>query len=316
MGLIKNALACLTLLGMSTLPVAAETQLNMGGSTTTSGFFPYYSAVANGISSDSDEVNVTVVSAGGFSKNQGLLRSGDMDFGGVSPDLIQSAIDDGYDGFRVLWWTVAARQNMMAKAGSGVSNVADFDGKCFHPGQNGSSTQKNMLIILKALGVQPKLHMSDSKDAINAIKNNRCIGLAKSTTSARLDSATAELGVTTPLVGVGYTKDQMAVVKEALPWIGFVEMPGHDGGEPYNVHAIWVGFAATDRMNEETAYAVTKGMMAGLEDQATAMSSIEGIDIAQQTLDVSEYPLHAGAVRYYREAGYTVPDHLLPPEMK
>lgn len=310
------AVGLATGIGLTASTAIAETQLNMGGSSTSSGFFPYYSAIANGISRDSDELNVTVVSPGGFAKNQGLLREGDLDFGGISPDLIQSAIDDGYDGFRVLWWSLAARQNMMATKESGISNIADFDGKCFHPGMNGSSGQKNMLKILKALNIQPNLHMSDRKDAINAIKNGRCLGQMKATTSGRLDGASAELNLTTPLQGVGYTPEQIDAIKKDIPWMGFVEMPGLDGEDPYKVHAIWIGFTATDRMDADTAYAVTKGMVASLDDQRAALKALKGVDIIQQTLDVSEYPLHEGAVRFYREQGNTVPDRLLPPELR
>lgn len=296
----------------------AETQLNMGGSTTTSGFFPYYTAIANAISADADDVNVTVVSAGGFARNQSLMRQGELDFGGISPDLIADAEADGFAGFRILWWSLPAIQNMMATRESGFSNIADFQGACFHPGMNGSSGQKNMMRILNVLDIEPKLYLSDPKDAINAIRNGRCAGQMKATTAPRLDSASAELNLTTPLQPVGYTPDQIAAIKQAYPWMGFYEMPAGvtEGAQPYTVHAVWIGFAATDRMDADTAYKVMKGMMAGIEDQKASLKAIADVDILQQTLDVSEYPLHEGAVRFYREAGYEVPDRLLPPEMR
>jgi TRAP-type uncharacterized transport system substrate-binding protein len=104
-------------------PAVAETQLNMGGSTNTSSFYPYYSALANGISANDDTLNVTVVSAGGFAANAVLLQEGDLDFGGISPDIIADAEEEGYDGFRVLWWTLPAIQNLMATKASGITNL-------------------------------------------------------------------------------------------------------------------------------------------------------------------------------------------------
>ncbi|EBA07950.1 TAXI family TRAP transporter solute-binding subunit [Sagittula stellata] len=299
-------------------PVAAETQLNMGGSTTTSTFYPYYSSLANGISAANSELNVTVVSPGGFAANSVLMQEGDIDFGGISPDLIADAEAEGYDGFRVLWWTLPAIQNMMATDASGITDLAGFEGRCFHPGMNGSSQQKNMLRVLQALDIKPDLYMSDSTDAISALKNGRCDGQMRATQAPRLDSASAELNLTTPVHPIGYTDEQIEKIRAAMPWMGFYDMPAGvtEGSEPYTVHAVWIGFTATERMEEDMAYQLVKGMLDSTDTQAAALPAIEGVDIAQQTLDVSEYPLHAGAVRAYREAGYEVPARLLPPELQ
>lgn len=296
----------------------AETQLNMGGSTTSSGFFPYYSAIANSISESDAALNVTVVSPGGFAANTTLIQEGELDFGGISPDLIADAEDAGFDGFRILWWSLPAIQNIMATEASGHTTLQDFQGECFHPGMNGSSQQRNMLRVLEALDIRPQLYMSDSVDAINAIRNGRCDGQLRATTAPRLDSASAELNLTTPLRPIGFTSEEIETIRAAYPWMGFFEMPAGvtERSEPYTVHAIWIGFAATADMDEDTAYRIVKGMIAGLDGQRAALPAIAEVDVLQQTLDVSEYPLHAGAVRAYREAGYTVPDRLLPPEMQ
>lgn len=296
----------------------AETQLNMGGSTNTSGFFPYYSAVATSINKANPDLNVTVISTGGLEKNSVLLQRGQLSFGAMSPDLISDAQEKGYEDFRVLWWTIPAIQNLMATTKSGITNIAEFDGKCFHPGMNGSSGQKSMLKILSALDIQPDLYMSDSGDAINAIKAGRCDGQMKATMVHGLDSASAELNLTTPLHPVGYSSEQIEKIKAGLPWMGFTDMPANvtDGSEPYTVHSIWIGFVTTTAMNEQTGYEIVKGMMEGIEDSRAAMSYLKDVDILQQTLEVATSPLHPGAVRYLREAGYDVPDALVPPEMK
>lgn len=318
---MKNAFAGFAILacGLAAAPALAQgKQINMGGSTTTSGYYPYYTAVANAISALDNGLNVTIVSPGGFAKNVQLMTSGQLDFGGVSPDLIQDQIDKGNDVLRVLWWVNPAIQNAMARKDAGIKSFSDLGKFCFHPGMAGSSTQKAMGLILRALDVTPKLHLSDSADAINALKDGRCDGQVKSITGNTLDAATAELNLTTPMWPISYTPEEKAKVKKALPWISFVDVkPGIVEGAPgYTTHALWVGFAATKDMDDETAYNVVKGMWAGIADQQLALKAIADIDVMQQTLDVSDYPLHAGAVRFYRERGLSVPDKLLPPEMK
>lgn len=297
---------------------AQAEQLNMGGSTTTSAYYPYYTAVANAISSADNGLNVTVVSPGGFAKNMQLMQSGQLDFAGVGPDLIQEQIDKGNDNIRVLWWANPAIQNIMVKKELDIESVSDLGEICFHPGMTGSASQKAMVEILQVLDVQPEFHLSDSADAINAIKDGRCEGQVKSMSGNTLDAATAELNLTTPMWPVGYTEEEQQSVKKAIPWMSFVDVPAGivEGAPPYTTHALWVGFGAPKDMDEETAYNVVKGMWSGIEEQRTALKALEGVDVMQQTLDVSQYPLHAGAVRYYRERGLEVPERLVPPEMK
>lgn len=298
---------------------AQEQQLNMGGSTTASAYYPYYTAVANAISGADNGLNVTVVSAGGFAKNMQLMQSGQLEFGGTGPDLIQEQIDKGNDNIRVLWWTNPAIQNIMITKdlAEEVDSVGDLESVCFHPGMTGSASQKAMLAILQALDIRPEFHLSDSADAINAIKDGRCDAQVKSMSGSTLDAATAELNLTTPMWPVGYTEEEQAKVKEAIPWMSFVEVPAGivEGAPSYTTHALWVGFGAPVSMDEETAYEVVKGMWSGIEDQQVALKAIEGIDVMERTLEVSQYPLHEGAVRYYRERGLEVPERLIPPEM-
>jgi hypothetical protein len=298
---------------------SAETkQLNMGGSSTTSGYYPYYTAVANSISGGGADLNVTVVSAGGFAKNVQLMAAGSMDFGGVSPDLIQDQIDQGNDFLRVLWWVNPAVQNIMVRKDKAPDSLMELSDLCFHPGMTGSSTQKAMGKVMQTLGLRPELHLSDPADAIAAIKDGRCDGQVKSISGSQLDAATAELNLSVPMWPVGYTPDEMEKVKEALPWISFstVDEGIVEGAPGYTTHALWVGFAAPKDMDEETAYQVVKGMWAGIEAERTALKALDGVNVLERTLTVNDYPLHAGAVRFYREQGLDVPEALVPPEMK
>lgn len=297
----------------------AETkQLNMGGSSTTSGYYPYYVAVANAISGADLDLNVTVVSPGGFAKNVQLMEAGSVDFGGVSPDLIQDQIDNGNDSLRVLWWVNPSIQNIMVRKDRAPADLAGISALCFHPGMTGSSTQKAMGMVMKTLGMTPELHLSDPADAITAIKDGRCDGQVKSISGNQLDAATAELNLSVPMWPVGYSEEEQAKVSEALPWVSFVQVaPGIVEGAPaYTTHALWVGFAAPKTMDEETAYRVVKGMWEGIDSERSALKAIDGVNILEQSLKVNEYPLHAGAVRFYREQGLDVPDALIPAEMK
>lgn len=64
-----TVMAAALLFAQATPAAAQPVQLNMGGSTTTTPFFAYYSAVAETVSRNDPGLNVTVVSTGGFATN-------------------------------------------------------------------------------------------------------------------------------------------------------------------------------------------------------------------------------------------------------
>jgi len=304
--------------GLSTAVMADTTQLNMGGSTTTSGFYPYYTAIAKAVSDASDDLNVTVVSLGGFAKNDKAMQRGEMDFAGFSANLIEDAIADGYDKYRVLWWAVPSFQNIMVRKDSGATTMADLNGKCFNAGVPGATAQKVMLRSLKAAGLAPDIQLSDSKASIKAIQDGRCLGQMKTMGGKTLDGATAALNVTTPLWPIGWTEEEKAGIKAEMPWIDFGTVPAGvvKDAPSYDVNVMWIGFVATSEMDEETGYEITKGMWDRIDDQRVAYPGLGDRDLPRITIDKSATPLHAGAVRFYREIGLDVPEALIPPEMK
>jgi TRAP transporter TAXI family solute receptor len=297
---------------------AQALQLSMGGSTTTTPFFAYYSAIARTISENDPGLNVSVVSSGGFAANARQMISGQMAFGGMSPDLIEDAEGAAkpFKDFRVLWWAVPAVQHMVVRADSGVKTLADLNGKCFHAGMRGSSSEKNMLRIIKALGYTPQHYPADATDAINAIRTNRCLGQSRSGGPRGVDSNTAELALTVPLRALGYTDDEMTKIRKVIPWMSFREVPAGALGGPYKTHELMVGFATTTRMTPEIAYRIVKAMHAGIPKQREAYAPLREADVVGNTMSVGGVKLHAGAVRFYREIGAKIPAALIPAEAR
>lgn len=314
---ITQICAALFVCAVTTAQAYGETQLNMGGSTTSSGYFPYFNAVARSISKAHPELNITVLSTGGSAKNQQLMLQGQLQFGVTSPNLIQEAKDKGQDKIRVLWWIAPAIQNIMALKSTEISSVSGFDGKCFHPGSTGTVGQQVMLQVLKALEISPKLYLSDSNSALDALRGGSCVGQMKAI-DKNLDAASQEVNITQPLWPVTYTDEERAKIKTKIPWLSFLNVPEGivDGAPSYFAHAIWLGYVATTDLDDETVYKILDGMVSGLEEQRSVLPFLADVDPIQQTLDNSEMPLHSGAVKFFKEKGYAVPDRLLPPELK
>ena len=68
-------------------------------------------------------------------------------------------------------------------------------------------------------------------------------------------------------------------------------------------------------LDADVVYAVTKAFWDNLDE--VHATSPQVADISPETaLNGLNVPLHAGALRYYREAGFDIPDDLIPPEAR
>ena len=72
-------------------------------------------------------------------------------------------------------------------------------------------------------------------------------------------------------------------------------------------------------MSEDIAYKIVKAVCQDKDKkdiQGSAFKPVQGTDIAALTLQVANFPLHAGAVKYFRERGLEIRSELIPPEAK
>lgn len=322
--MVQKRIACAAVavaLSWVSAAVAQEKELSMGGATTASAMYPYFTSVANSVSKNSDKLAIKLLENSGYAINIEQLAAGKLHLGAVSPDLVEVEQAKGNSKFRVLWYVTPLIQNTMVAKSAGITDMSQFDGKCLNPGPKGSSTEKVMINILKTLNIKPELMAATPDEIKAAIGEGRCLGQTRSQPTPKLDAATAELNLSTPLVPVGWNPEQQAKIKAAMPVLALVDIPAGvvPGAPAYVTHATWALIASTSDVDADTAYEVVKSMATGYRLQQLALQALRETpltDLLQRTLDSATFPLHAGAVRYYREAGLNVPDKLVPPEMK
>ena len=93
--------------------------------------------------------------------------------------------------------------------------------------------------------------------------------------------------------------------------------PGTYGGlvneEPVRVVSSIVGLGTNKWMSEEVAYNITKAIFEN-QDELVGAAKWMSVITPENALNQMNAPLHAGALRYYREIGIDVPADLVPPE--
>ncbi len=321
MGIWKNlgaATAALIVgLPLATAGADAQTRLAFGATNAQSAHYAYFAALAN-IVSNLDEYQASVVETGATVDNLRRMDRGQLDLGLVTTSTLYHAYYGvkSFDGnpiqSKLLWAYSLAPQMVVVRQDADVGSIPELDGVRFGPGMRGSSTEDTALQVMELLGVAPDWVRGTNGELADAIKDDRAVGFVKSAVGTKFDALTTDIATFTPVTVLGITAEQRAQIEEALPELSIVSMPGDElqNTGPYETWGFMIAVSARPDMDEQTAYDITKAAMENLEAQAAAFPAIGNDDLIQLTLDYATTPLHPGAIRYYEEAGYTVPERL------
>lgn len=99
-------------------------------------------------------------------------------------------------------------------------------------------------------------------------------------------------------------------------WAADTIPAGSYPGIDYDVHTVYfVGIlTTTTRMDEETIYQIMRAIWDHEDEWRPVHVATREVTLNDPFAAVT-YPIHPGAVRFYRERGIEVPEELLPPEM-
>jgi len=220
---------------------------------------------------------------------------------------------------RGLWLYQTSIEPYIVRADSNIQTLEQLNGRPWTAGQRGSATEALVMRTLDVLDIKPNYYRASLADAVEAIKNGRSLGYAKAMAGRSLDAATMELALTTPIRVLSFTPQQIARIRAALPYLSFITV--RDGAIPgISGFTTWAAssghYTYSDSMNDAQVAAILRGIVEGRSHQEEVWPVMRGTDIIQDTIEGMNIPLHAGAVRFFRSRGYTVPDALVPPEAR
>jgi len=309
--------------------VSAVDKVLLGSTATTSSHYTYTVSAGQAINKTmGDKINVTVVATGGAVDNLARIERGQLNAGiGTWATFLQAYRGIGkYQGkakpkIRGLWLYCSNVQNYIVREDSGIKTLDDLTGKKICPGLRGSATEQLVQQLLEKVGVKPDYFRGSLSDAVAAVKDNRIAGYVKAGAGLQLDASTKELKAFTKIRLLDWPADKKAVINEAMPFVGFVKVPaGTVPGFPaYTTPVQAIGIISfDDTLTEQQAYNMVKGVCSteGRVIQDNAYPPMKGLRIPDITMELTKFPLHVGAIKYYREIGVKIPDHLIPPEAK
>jgi len=263
--------------------------------------------------------DITVQESGGTEENMYRMeKQKTAQMGVMDAVLIEKKLGKNH-GIRHLanyspavWQVIAARD-------ADVKTLRDLAGKKFNPGPTGGGSTGITIGILDALGVKPAYVEATLNDALEMYSDRQIVGLSYRGTGANPTSGVVEAHAARPVSFVPWSDEEIAVAKKTYPFLGksFIAAntyPQQDKAVP--TVASWQGqIGAMKDLPADVVYNVLKAYFDALPEVAKTHKSLSLVTL-ENSAGEAFLPLHAGAVRFYRDKGFKIPDRLIPPEAK
>ena len=228
----------------------------------------------------------------------------------ASPDGVK------YQKQRALYMAYPSYFHNITTAKTGITNISDLEGKVVSCAPAGSGPNYSIEYSMKALGITPKEKIYGGVDAaFELLKDNQ---VANVVLAMGIPVGTVtDFALNYDMRFVEYTDEQLKTVCDAYPFLTPAIIPANTyNGQDHDVNTVTFGnmVVAHKDMDEELAYQICKASFEHLDYFINAHST--GNDMTEEAFVDCSIPLHPGAVRYFQEKGYTIPENLIPPEMK
>ena len=299
--------------------------LSIGGGSTGGTFNTFASGVGDYLSQNIDGLNLTVEGSAGSAENIRRIQEGNMDMGiAFAGDAFlsyngQDVFAEGgpYDGIRAVGFLYSAVSQIVTLEETGITSLADLEGKTVAVGGAGSGTQLSLERLLTSLELYDSLNpvLVAGQNASDQLKNRQVE--AYHALFGVPNAAVTDTASTNDIVILSsYDEAEAAGFFEQYPFYTEYVIPaGTFNGVEEDVTTfrdagLWIVSA---EMDEELVYQMTKAIydQAGLDHmtQVTAVASEMGADNALVGVQI---PLHPGAARYWEEVGVEIPEVAQP----
>lgn len=307
---------------------AAEKSLQIGGAAV--GQFGHFVAVgwAKALAR-APGYRASPAATSGFVENAQLIAQKKMEFGWVSGLTFDEArggdtsviTKDELGQMRGVFTLPAGAHHLVVLANSPIRKLEDLNGKRISGFGKGSLGWTYVSEILGAVGIGKRAYREEPlgpTQAIQALKDGK-VDLVWGTGNPPNPSV-VELGATHKfrLVAIPTTVLDKLDAKAPSWQSALIPKGVYKNMEPdADVATLQQTQVATTSaaVDADTVYAAVWAVMEHLEDFWSVHPGAKFLTL-KTSLDGMPVPLHAGAVRYYRAKGVTIPARLVPPEAK
>ena len=267
---------------------------------------------------------VTSETTGGGAANAGMIQRGEAEFGIVMTSSLFEAMQGEVK------WTDGVKHEKLRGAvplypswltiytlkSSGIKKFQDINGRIIGLGSKGMSMDAIFRQFIEDQKVVPKQIHNDGHGATATALGNGIIDVALLFSYPPFP-AIAELESTRDLTFVPLNEQEQKALTDKYNFYSTDKMPaGSYKGATEDVPGVseWNMLVTSSDVPADMVYLVVKTLF---ENQADMIAVHPCSKFMTPENDLKfNIPLHAGAIRYLKEVGITVPQELIPPEYK
>lgn len=290
---------------------AAQKFINIATGGTSGTYFPLGGALADILNKNIPGTNASAQSTGASVANVNLLSQGKVEIAFIQNDIAYYAANGtemfkgkqvaGLQGLATLYPETV---QIVTLKKSGIKSVADFKGKRIAVGAAGSGTEANARQIMEAYGIKYddiKVQYLSFGEAASALKDGNVD--AAFVTAGHPTAAIQDIATQNDVVLVPVDADKAdALIKQYPFYTKLVIKAGTYPKQDADVSAVAVKcmLAVTDKMDENTAYAIAKALYGNLDRMKSAHSAANAISKATAK-DGMSIKLNPGAEKFFNE---------------
>jgi TRAP transporter TAXI family solute receptor len=301
------------------VPVWAEQKfVTIGTGGVTGVYYPTGGAICRLVNKNRNKhgIRCSTESTGGSVFNLNTIRAGDLDMGVAQSDWQYHAYhgsskfkDKGANReLRAIFSVHPEPFTVVARADSGIRNFGDLKGKRVNVGNPGSGQRGTMEVLMEASGWK----MSDFALASELKSSEQSMALCDNKIDAMVftvghpSGSIKEATTSCDSVLVNVTGSAVDMLVAENDFYRTATIPGGMySGNANDTKTFGVGatFVTSTRTPEDVIYQVVKAVFENFDSFRKFHPAFRNLDKKQMIKDGLSAPLHAGAVKYYKEAG-------------
>ncbi len=328
MVVLSLLLSLILVISFVTLVSAEKFHFKFGSTSVRSGLYANTVALAGVINKAyPGEIIVTVVETGGYVENLERLRRGTIHAGPASTGAAAASYLGILDwegkpdkNLRALWGGYFTPIHLVASKKSGINTVEGFAGRPFAMNP-GTTSGWHMEYFFKALDIKPSYKLMGLGASPEAMKAGVVEGWFK---AGFKDAAVLDIEAAMDITIVPVRPEHMEKAEKFQPGLhrsmtipaGLFKAVKTDQLS----YAYVIGDFVHKDVPEDVVYKIVKAVW---ENRASIVAPLATLkegkfdDMVGNALKFGlKVPFHAGAVKFYREIGQTIPPELIPPEIK
>ena len=262
-------------------------------------------------------INASAEVTGGPVQNATLVETEDLLMGQVTmgpayeawTGQSELAPDLEHKNLRALYPMYQTQFQVITLADSGITSVADLEGKRVSVGPAGGTPGTYWPRFLETLGVNANISYAGAADAATQLKDGLIDAFAF---AAGLPiPAFTQLSVENDVVMFGFTPEEQASIVENHPVAAYTIEAGVYDGHDYEQPTVsmWNFGITNASMPDSMAYEITKLVLEN-NDRMLQIHSAADETLIENWGSNTFLPFHPGAVQYYAENGIEIPEEL------